>query len=609
MSKPTDRKKSIFNNLDFLQNYQKTFNNYTNAAKYFTNNSQIIDSIEKIINSYKDGVITFKKKLVQVKALIKPLYNEEKKTFKFDEKIYLFNNLLIFNLNQIFNNQIELFSNILNDLEKNIFLESEKKRMNDFANILQQNQKNLQVNYKKMEKSFNEYNIEFKKFHENFDDIEQRVQRFYSKSRKNHKLNDKIFNELFSEANNIHNNYMKQHEKFQESNKKFFNFYSDKMKEFEDEAKKNNNYTEKIIKNFNSILINHGKIFLNSLEEKNNRTDETPKEETKSEKAETPKQIKEVDNLQNFKEKCLAPIENEYQNGKYKLKVVDCKILGDNIPIESKEIINNVFDEVGFEDDGYEDTTNTVLTDEDVYDTVKFFKSGFDFVEITDYDLIIEKKKIEVRKLTEKLLCFGMQKKDPKGNKDLKPITEDEYKQLETFIKAKKEYRLSFLYKYNFYRTFGFFDMPEKEYDLTKKMYILITDCIADDKENEEDFNTFKLLIILSQTFYINKDGEKHYLIKDIKGHRLFSEIDYITKYLDCCINEEFEKSKSKSEAGISEKAKKDIVFATILPFCNYMSEFGVSKESLLKINDSICKQYQLPDDLKTNLIMMIESQ
>ena len=53
MSKPTDRKKSIFNNLDFLQNYQKTFNNYTNAAKYFANNSQIIDSIEKIINSYK----------------------------------------------------------------------------------------------------------------------------------------------------------------------------------------------------------------------------------------------------------------------------------------------------------------------------------------------------------------------------------------------------------------------------------------------------------------------------------------------------------------------------------------------------------------------------
>ena len=58
----SDKKKSIFNNLDFSQNYQKTFNNYANAAKYFTNSSQIIDSIEKIINSYKDSVIAFKKK-------------------------------------------------------------------------------------------------------------------------------------------------------------------------------------------------------------------------------------------------------------------------------------------------------------------------------------------------------------------------------------------------------------------------------------------------------------------------------------------------------------------------------------------------------------------
>ena len=46
----------------------------------------------------------------------------------------------------------------------------------------------------------------------------------------------------------------------------------------------------------------------------------------------------------------------------------------------------------------------------------------------------------------------------------------------------------------------------------------------------------------MSQIFYINNDGEKHYLIKDIKGHRLFSEIDYIKKYLDCNINEELEK-------------------------------------------------------------------
>ena len=71
-----------------------------------------------------------------------------------------------------------------------------------------------------------------------------------------------------------------------------------------------------------------------------------------------------------------------------------------------------------------------------------------------------------------------------KSYKDLKPVIEDEYKQLEKFIKTRKEYRLALLYRFNFYRTFGFFDIAEKEYDLTKKIYILITDCIADDKQN-----------------------------------------------------------------------------------------------------------------------------
>ena len=56
------------------------------------------------------------------------------------------------------------------------------------------------------------------------------------------------------------------------------------MKEFEDEAIKNNKYTEKIIKTFNSILIIYSKIFLNSLEEKNKRIENHPKKKLKMKK-------------------------------------------------------------------------------------------------------------------------------------------------------------------------------------------------------------------------------------------------------------------------------------------------------------------------------------
>ena len=612
MNKQNDkRRKTIFGNLNFSQNYQKAFNNYTNAMKYYINNAQIIDSIEKIINSYKDCILTFKKKLIQLKALIKPLYNEEKNAYKFDENIYSFNNNFIFTLNQIFNNQIDSTTNILNSLEKNLLSDAEKKRMSDFANIFQQNQKNIQTNFKKMEKSFSEYNTNFNRFHENFYSIEQKVIKYFSKARKK-KTNAKKsgeFNELYKQATNFHNIYKQKEDIFLANNKKFFKFYNDKMKEFEEEVNKNNNYTEKIFNSFKSILITNNKSFLTSLEKQEKNNEELVKDININEKEEPPKEeIKEIDHLKNFKDMNLVPIKSEYHNGKYKIKAIETKILGDNMSIESKELINDIFDEMSMGEDSYDDINNIVLTEEDVYETVQFFYGVSDYVDKTQYDLIIEKKKIEVKNLVNKLLCFGMIKKDPVGYKDLKPINEDELKQLEDFIKSRKEYRLAFLYRFNYYRTFGIYEMPEKEYNLTSKFYVLITDCIADNKENEEDFETFKLLIILSETFYVNKDGEKHYLIKDIRGNKLFNEVDYITKYLNCCINEEFQKSREKSHAEISEKAKKDIVFATFLPFCNYMSEFGVTKELLLKINDSICEQYQLTDDLKANLNMMIQN-
>ena len=612
MNKQNDKRRgSIFENLHFSENYQKAFNNYTNAMKYYINNAQIIDSIEKIINSYKDCILTFKKKLIQLKALIKPLYNEEKNAYKFDENIYSFNNNFIFTLNQIFNNQIDSTTNILNSLEKNLLSDAEKKRMSDFANIFQQNQKNIQTNFKKMEKSFSEYNTDFNRFHENFYSIEQKVLKYFSKSRKK-KTNAKKsgeFNELYKQATNFHNIYKQKEDIFLANNKKFFKFYNDKMKEFEEEVNKNNNYTEKIFNSFKSILIANSKSFLTSLEKQEKNNEELVKDININEKEEPPKEeIKEIDHLKNFKDMNLVPIKSEYHNGKYKIKAIETKILGDNMSIESKELINDIFDEMSMGEDSYEDINNIVLTEEDVYETVQFFYGVSDYVDKTQYDLIIEKKKIEVKNLVNKLLCFGMIKKDPVAYKDLKPINEDELKQLEDFIKSRKEYRLAFLYRFNYYRTFGIYEMPEKEYNLTSKFYVLIADCIADNKENEEDFETFKLLIILSETFYVNKDGDKHYLIKDIRGNKLFNEVDYITKYLNCCINEEFQKSREKSHAEISEKSKKDIVFATFLPFCNYMSEFGVTKELLLKINDSICEQYQLTDDLKANLNMMIQN-
>ena len=603
MSKTTERKRSS-NSLpqDFTQNYQKAFINFSNAVKFYTDNISIMDAIEKIISSYKECALVFKKKLIQLKlSYIKSFYDEEKQIFKFQEKMYSFDNNLILTLNEILNFEINSISNVINNLENTIFPEVEKKRIYDYSMNLQQNKNTIQNNIKIMEKLYVEYNNEYKKFYEYFDEIEEKVQKYYVNTRKKVVKDPKLLvvKGLLSDAIMVQAPFMQAHNKFQDNNKKFFKSYTEKMADIEKEIKNNDNYMDYNINSFVLSLKNNNFSFLNYLNkylnQKNSSAKETPdKDVTKS-------------GIDIFREHFLFPVQTEYQNEKYKVRAVHCNIIGDNQPLEEKEMMNSLFDEMGLEE-YVEETSNIILTEEDVFQTLKFFYGPFDYVDTSEYDLILEKKKLDVKHLTNNLIYFGLKKREPEEFKDLKPINESDINTFESLIKSKKDYRLSFLFRFNFYRTLGIFEMPEREFEITAKFFQEITDCIYDEREEDKDYNTLKLVIILSQTFYINRDGEKYYLIKKIRGHKLFNEINYIKKYLNYCIHEEFEKSMKKSKIELTAKAKQDIVFATILPFCNYMNEFGVSKTVLLEIIDSACKEHQLSEDLKNNINMMIGS-
>lgn len=600
MSRTTDRKKSNPLTQDFSQNYQKAFNNYSNIIKFYTDNILIMDAIEKIISSYKECALVFKKKLIQLKlSFIRPFYDDEKKVFKFQEESYSFDNNLILTLNEILNFEINSISNVISNLENTIFPEVEKKRIYDYSMALQQSKNTMQTKIKIMEKLYVEYNNEYKKFYENFDEIEEKVQKYYVNTRKKIVKDPKflVVKGLLSDAIMAQTPFLQAHNRFQDNNKKFFKSYTEKMAEIEKEIKNNDNYMDFNINSFVLSLKNSNFSFLNYLNNYLNKKNSSAKE--------TPDKDMTNSSMDIFRKQYLIPVQTEYQNEKYKVRAVHCNIIGDNQPLEEKEMMNSLFNEMGLEEYMVE-TSNIVLTDEDVFQTLKFFYGPFDYVDTSEYDLILEKKKLDVKYLTNNLLQFGLKKKEPEEFKDLKPINDNDINKLENLIKSKKEYRLSFLFRFNFYRTLGIFDMPQREFEITTKFFQEITDCIYDEREDDKDFSTFKLLIILSQTFYINKDGEKYYLIKTIRGHKLFNDINYIKRYLNYCINEEIEKSKKKSKIEISDKAKQDIIFATMLPFCNYMNEFGVSKPVLLEIIDSVCKEYKLSEDLRNNINMII---
>ena len=616
MSK-TNNKKNNENQNNFDQNYQKAFNNYTNLIKFYSNNTQLMDSIGKIIDSYKENILVFKKKLIQTKAnLIKPLYNDEKKSYKYEEEIYSNNNSLIFRLNQFFDLQIDLINKFINDIEKNLFSDFEQKRINDFSNSLQQSKNKMQNNQKTMEKYYKEYNSAYQNFYNDFESIESDVQKYYIDRRRNKlgETNVEQLNNLSNEANLIHENFFLFHKKFQENNKKFFDIYNDKIKKLEEEAITNEYYIKSNFNSFEQILIKSIKSFLNFLENNSNKENEIPQIEnnineidnnTKKEEEQSKDELKNFSkDLNSFESKYLEKIESNYIKDKYKVQANNGRnqFLGDNQTVQDKKIMNSLFNEMNLEE--FIDNTSVSLTDEDVFETMKFFYEKYEYVDTCGYDLVLERKKLEVKKLTYKLLQPGLMKKKYEEYKDISPINENDVKKLENFIKKGQVYRLAFLFNLNFYRTLGVFDMPEREFEITAKYLVDIVDILYEEKN--EDYQELKLLIILSETFYVDKNGEKYYLFNKLNGHKLFNDIEYIKKYLYFSIEEEFQKSKKKSEREITSKEKNDIAFANILPFCKYMLEFGASKQTLLEINEEMYKKYDLSQTLINNINLFL---
>ena len=587
---------------DYIENYQNAVNNYIKTIKFYTNKKQIINIIIKIINGYKESFIAFKKNLIQVKSnLIKPFYDEVKKKFKFTDNFYFFDNQLLYTLNQVVSSQINYSTNIINDIEKNLLKENSLN--NDFIDNLQQKKNILQNNQKKMEKLYTEYNNEHKKFIKSFHSIENDIQEYYENKRNNKNNNIKNKIDIFmEEANNIHSIYLQVHYKFKDNNKSYFNLYEKNMKDLEKEIIKNENLIGNNINFLLLTVINNNISFLNILT--NFKGDKKITELFQKNNYNLINEEKKAsDDYNLFFEQSLSKLEKNYEKEKYKVKAIHTRVISNKMSKEAINIINALSEEFSIED--YHEKPTLILLEEDVFNIVKFFYS-FTFVDKTEYDLVIGEKKIEVINLTNKLLQPGLIKTKFKEYKDLLPINDEEIKLLRDYIGKNREYRDEFLKVINNYRTFGKLELPEREYDLIGNYFIQIIDCISEEK-SEKDFKMIKSTILMSQTFFVIKNNEKLYLIEKIKGHKLFLEIEYFTKYMKFCI-EEMYLNNDKSKVVKFTKNKEEMLFSSIITFFNYMKELKVPINHIKQIIDNISKEYEMSEDLKNNINNAIES-
>lgn len=599
------------NNTDvkkFIANYQETLNNYSNGIKYYSKNKQIMEYFRKTIISYKDIIKEFQKKLSQLKLnLMKTFYNNENKAYINDNDLYPNLNLYVKHVNNIFKYQIDLFSKEVEDIDNKI-LSKYKKNESNFANVLNQNKNNLQSEEKKIEKSITEYDNEHKKLMNKYDETEEFLTKYVTNKRENEKKNNtpdkkknKILDETLNDTLYEEVRYKEIQIKYENNNNYYFKLYDQYMEELEKEILKNSKYFKTDINLFLSIVMDNYNTLNKNFNEYKKTINISEDKETQKENSENinekdkEKEVKEDFIL--YKNKNYNQIERKFTKEYYKVRAIDETFIDDGLEKETKIILNNLSEELDL--DMHFDENPIVLIEEDVYEITEKFYNYFHFIDRSKYKLDIEKEAIRYKNLTHRLLVFGYKKKKSKEFSHLKELSDDEIKNLLEGLK-KKENRWSFLRVLNNFRSLGFYEIPEKEYDIISNGFKIIADSIAESEEI--DLKSTRLLLILSQTFFINKDNEKHYLNQDIKDYKLFKIKKFWEIYLKDTIDTEtkkVEENKKKNNIKMNEKSYSDIIFAHTLPFSENLTELGMDKDTLMEIITPFYEKYNVPEQMQ----------
>ena len=611
----------------FNINYQIALENYSNSVKFFTKYKQIIEEIEKIINSYKDIVKDFQAKLLQLNGdLLKHFNNKEKFAFDNDNNIFPILKKNIKYINNIFALQIYAFTKQINFLEKKNLFNLSDLCLHDKLNTLNENRTNFQKEEKKMENVMKDYDREYSELMNTLQDSEDTLKKFFVKKRKDtirkKKSNKNVFDSTIVDALNAEEDFYKVYVDFSDNNNSYFDYYDQYLKDLENEMANISNNINKDFHLFISVIIDNYNDITNKLNQMNEKINIS--QENKIQKIEEnienknniiKDDIKEKEEEKNtnqefnlFMSKHLKKFERKYIKEKYKVKAIHEKVSDNKLSTKTKNIMNSLGNEFSMENLFVDNTI--VLSEEDVYEITKTFYGPFQFVNKSEYDLSIEKKKIDFKNLTNKLLYFGLKKKNLPEFDELKPITDEEITKLENGLK-KKEYRIPFLQRLNDYRSLGIFDIPEKEYEIIVKFFKLMINMISEEKEKDEnDILVTNFIIVLSQTFYVDKNGEKCYLINELKGNKIFEDKDYWEKYIKYHINEDIDRvinNLKNNKLKNSTNAYRDIGFSLILSFCNNMIQFEMPKEILLKIVEPLYKEYQITEEMKATIDGIIQ--
>ena len=279
-------------------------------------------------------------------------------------------------------------------------------------------------------------------------------------------------------------------------------------------------------------------------------------------------------------------------------------ITNDNTPKFNFTSLINIFIK---DDEISEDEIFSNLNKIDLLGIAKKMYRNFKLVSKTNYDINSEEEKIKVKNITDKLILMKKYKKNNKSNEEI--ITKEEIKELFDLVE-KKENSEIFLTRLNKIRSYGNFEYNKKIFDDLIKIFLIIIEHIEIDK----DSFIIQFCLILSQTFYYIEKGQKEYLYKFIKNHKIFHLEEMWQKLLDYIISEkieQFNEIEYKIQNNNEEKKKEkyvELIFAQLIAVIHNMIDFEFDLEKTKKIMLDYIDKYNLSETHKEIIMDMISS-
>ena len=560
--------KSDNHSIKSTSNFYLLFSNMKETRK-------LLNSYKKFINEYYEALSGFYKQLTEVNSHF--LIEEKFKSSVINSPIFKLGK----SIKKAMSAQInKLFSIITDDTIFYAF----NKSLSDLSNILQESiviydKKTYGQNIRPLARSLIQA----------YEEIESKVIDNYI--RKNYNKHLKGLNDVKLETNVEHVQFLeKTFMDFEEGTKlTFFN----NLNEMEIKTIKMLNKIKNNIDNIILTVKSKGNDYLDILQKEINSIWEVGVENEN--KFKNKKEGQKGENFELKKNK-------DFDKFRYKLKVIcqpifqveDDPEIEPNIKSEKRNKTEPILS----------DENELTLNDEDIYNVVStIYNYDLKLLNKSDYNLETEQEKIKVKYLTKKLMSFNIAKNIKEE------ITEAEVNELYDLLNN-IDNLVKFFYVFNNIRAKGKFQLTKRVYDIIINIFKKAQDYLLKDKERSLE----NLIIILSQTFFILKNGKKVYLEEETKHHPLFTKQEFWEDHINNSINNElnkYEKQHKNIKIEIPEEFYnnkiKEIVFAQLFTFLNYITEFDMSKEMKIRIINPIIEKYNLEEHSKLSLFSFLE--